>query len=191
MAVHTSPNDDRKNNSCRAAASRVRKDGYNILCHMQLGHVFRHHRTVEEQHATMTRCNRSYLFDHCPTSVSYFCKPSIGRSETLIQVAMKFSLLLLSLTSTVSAFNLAPVESVSKTALSAASTGNNFNKRPNDWTGYALSEKTSTTPVSARKVSPFQRTMMADVMIEPNYFLTWAVAALCPLIIWYHPCKSN
>lgn len=29
---------------------------------------------------------------------------------------------------------------------------------------------------------------MKDVMIDPNYFLTWAMALLGPLIIWYHPC---
>lgn len=101
---------------------------------------------------------------------------------------MKLSLLL-SLASTVSAFHLAPSGPASKTFLAAASTGDNFSKKPNDWTGYPVGEQKSTTPVSARKVTPFQRAMMADVMIDPNYFLTWAVAALCPLIIWYHPCK--
>lgn len=31
---------------------------------------------------------------------------------------------------------------------------------------------------------------MPDVMLEPDYFLTVAVALLGPLIIWYHPCES-
>ena len=38
-----------------------------------------------------------------------------------------------------------------------------------------------------RKVSKSERNRMADVMIDPDYTLTIAMASLCPLIIWYHP----
>jgi hypothetical protein len=38
-------------------------------------------------------------------------------------------------------------------------------------------------------VSKSDRSKMDDVMLDPNYFLTFAVAALGPLIMWYHPCK--
>jgi hypothetical protein len=63
-------------------------------------------------------------------------------------------------------------------------------KKPTDgWTGKPGYVAKSTTPVANKKVSKLQRLMMDDVMIEPNYFLSVAVALLCPLIIWYHPCK--
>jgi len=101
---------------------------------------------------------------------------------------MKLSLLFLSLAGTASAFVTAPARVVT-TSLSAAATGDDFNKKPNDWTGYPLTEKKSTAPVASRKVTPAQRAKMADVMIDPNYFITFAVAALGPLIMWYHPCK--
>lgn len=88
---------------------------------------------------------------------------------------------------TVSAFVPSSTQFVS-TKLSASTTGGNF--RPNDWTGYpADTERKSSTPVPARKVSKSDRAKMDDVMLDPNYFLTFAVAALGPLIMWYHPCK--
>lgn len=104
---------------------------------------------------------------------------------------MKLSLLLLSLAGTASAFVATPSRFSKTSVLSAATTGDDFGKRqhPNDWTGYPLTEKKSTNPVPARKVTAAQRAKMEDVMIEPNYFLTWAVAALGPLIMWYHPCE--
>lgn len=101
---------------------------------------------------------------------------------------MKLAILLLSLMGSASAFVVTPLR-VATTALSAATTGGNFDKKANDWAGYPLAEKKSTMPVAARKVNPFQRMTMQDVMIDPNFFLTFAVAALGPLIIWYHPCE--
>lgn len=50
-------------------------------------------------------------------------------------------------------------------------------------------ERKSTTPIADRKVSWIEKNMMEDVMLEPDYFLTWALALLGGLIIWYHPCK--
>jgi hypothetical protein len=43
--------------------------------------------------------------------------------------------------------------------------------------------------VPARAVSPSEVRKMDDVMINEDYWLTWAMAMLGPLIIWYHPCK--
>jgi hypothetical protein len=97
---------------------------------------------------------------------------------------MKFALVLLSLVSAASAF-MAPNLVAKPTTLEAVS-----NLRPqNDWSDKPLLEKRSTTPVPKRKVNAFQRQMMKDVIIPPDFTLTWAVAALGPLIISYHPCK--
>jgi len=109
---------------------------------------------------------------------------------------MKFFLVTLALlSSTVSAFVPSTFVASSPTTttdkgLSASTTGGNFRK--DDWTGYPTGmERKSTKPVAAsKKVSNFARSRMDDVMIDPNYFLTLAVAALGPLIIWYHPCKE-
>ena len=81
-----------------------------------------------------------------------------------------------------------PSHFVAATKLSASTTGGNFRK--DDWTGYPTgTERKSTEPVARRKVSNLERARMEDVMIDPSYFLAFAVAALGPLIMWYHPCK--
>lgn len=58
-----------------------------------------------------------------------------------------------------------------------------------DWSNKPLPQRKSTTPVAVRKVSKQERERIPDVMIDANYFLTWGVALLGPLIWWYHPCK--
>jgi hypothetical protein len=45
--------------------------------------------------------------------------------------------------------------------------------------------------VAARPVSEKQLKAMKAVVIDPDYTLAWQVAALCPLIISYHPCKCS
>ena len=62
---------------------------------------------------------------------------------------------------------------------------------PDDvWSTPPLSEhRRQTKPVADQNVNWLQRQTMGDVMIDPDYFLTFSIAALCPLIIWYHPCK--
>ena len=104
---------------------------------------------------------------------------------------MKITVLLLSLASTASAFQMAPTTRsvATTTSLSASTTGDDM--KPNDWTGYPVGVKKSTTPVPVRKVNSAQRAMMSDVMLDPDFSLTWALAALGPLIMWYHPCKSR
>jgi hypothetical protein len=49
----------------------------------------------------------------------------------------------------------------------------------------------STASVADKKVSSWQRASMEDVVIDPDYTLAIMVAALCPLIIWYHPCTID
>jgi hypothetical protein len=101
---------------------------------------------------------------------------------------MKLSLLLLSLASTASAFQLAPTRVATISPFFASATDDD-DLKPNDWTGYPVGDKRSTMPISARKINPFQRATMQDVMIDPNFTLAVAFAALGPLIMWYHPCK--
>ena len=47
----------------------------------------------------------------------------------------------------------------------------------------------SSVSIADRQVSKAARSAMKDVVIEPDYTLSWQVAALCPLIIGYHPSK--
>lgn len=47
----------------------------------------------------------------------------------------------------------------------------------------------STVPVADRKVSRAEVARMKDVVLDPDYRLTIWFASLCPLILWYHPCK--
>ena len=44
--------------------------------------------------------------------------------------------------------------------------------------------------VPVKVVTQRERNMMKDVVIDPDYWLSLNVALLCPLILWYHPCKS-
>ena len=55
------------------------------------------------------------------------------------------------------------------------------------WSDKPAFKRTSTAPEPSKKVTAAERRRMADRMIDPDYFLTVAVALLCPLIIWYHP----
>lgn len=51
--------------------------------------------------------------------------------------------------------------------------------------------KKTTTRVPAKKVNWIQKQMLSDVMIDPDFSLTWTVALLGPLIWWYHPCECH
>jgi hypothetical protein len=42
--------------------------------------------------------------------------------------------------------------------------------------------------VATKVVTQRERNAMQNVVIDPDYWLTISVAALCPLILWYHPC---
>ncbi|GKY94115.1 hypothetical protein MPSEU_000377700 [Mayamaea pseudoterrestris] len=51
-----------------------------------------------------------------------------------------------------------------------------------------LHKVASTVPVASPKaLSERERAKLPDVMLDADYILTIGVAALCPLIIWYHP----
>lgn len=107
-----------------------------------------------------------------------FTFPPSSRSIMKILLALAF-------VAGVSAFAPQPVLTRSSTAVGVAG-----NMGPSDgWSDKPLYQPKSTPPVADKKVSWLARQAMPDVMIDPSYFLTWAVAALCPLIIWYHPCE--
>mmetsp|Transcript_25090 Transcript_25090/g.59604 ORF Transcript_25090/g.59604 Transcript_25090/m.59604 type:complete len:271 (+) Transcript_25090:165-977(+) len=98
------------------------------------------------------------------------------------------SAILVALASTTSAF--APAASLhraTKTALNVASTPGDFQNPKDDWSNKPLHTPTSTTPVADKKVSKWERSMMPNFVVSPDYTLTWAVALLGPLIMWYHP----
>jgi hypothetical protein len=96
---------------------------------------------------------------------------------------MRFALSFLALLGASSAFvPSTPFLKVHQTTLSAASSLQPGKTKPKP--GY---EKMSTKPVADRKVSKAERNRMKDVMIDPSYSLAVALAALGPLIIWYHP----
>lgn len=96
---------------------------------------------------------------------------------------MKLALALAFLTA-VSAFQTGPSPAFTRTSLNAATAGD---YRKDDWSDKPLFERKSTTPVAARKVSKMERSRMKDVILPPDFTLTWAVLLLGPLIMWYHP----
>mmetsp|Transcript_27579 Transcript_27579/g.38985 ORF Transcript_27579/g.38985 Transcript_27579/m.38985 type:complete len:250 (+) Transcript_27579:71-820(+) len=53
-----------------------------------------------------------------------------------------------------------------------------------DWSEKKLHKPIDTTPKLSR---PKGRQQMKDVILEPNYYLTWCFAAVGFLIMWYHP----
>ena len=102
---------------------------------------------------------------------------------------LKVTLLIAALVGAAVGFQpIAPMVVHRGTALSMAST---VEPKPtfDDWSDKPLTQKRSTKPEPVRQVSKRERERIPDVMIEPNYFLTWAVLLLGPLIWWYHPCK--
>jgi hypothetical protein len=103
---------------------------------------------------------------------------------------MKLALLFATVAAS-SAFTLLPATTARTTrgvALSAASSlrpegkKNEFDK--------PLHKKESTPSIaSPNALSVRERANLQDVMLDPDYILAIGVAALCPLIIWYHPCE--
>jgi len=55
------------------------------------------------------------------------------------------------------------------------------------WSNKPLNQHEETTPVRDPKFNPISRMMMKDVVLPPDYSLTWALALLGPLIMAYHP----
>lgn len=109
-------------------------------------------------------------------------------------VAFCSSAVLVVLASTTSAF--APSKSLHRTTkkttvLNVASTPGDFQSPKDDWSNKPLHTPKSTTPVAVKNVSKWERAMMPNVVISPDYTLSWAVALLGPLIMWYHPSKFS
>jgi hypothetical protein len=46
-------------------------------------------------------------------------------------------------------------------------------------------------PVPTKIVTQRERNAMKNVVIDPDYWMAISVAALCPLILWYHPCTYD
>ena len=93
--------------------------------------------------------------------------------------------LFLSLFGVASAFTATPSSQISTTSSLNAATGR---FRNDDWSDKPLRQPKSTEPVASPKaLNPLQRKMMKDVVIPPDYTLTWSIFALGPLIMWYHP----
>lgn len=93
-------------------------------------------------------------------------------------------ILLSFLLSGAAAFAPSAVTRVDKTALYAASTLPP--KQDNGWSDRPAHKPKSTKPAPAKNVSWLERQTMKDVMIDPDYFMTFYVGALGPLIMWYH-----
>jgi len=55
------------------------------------------------------------------------------------------------------------------------------------WTGKPLNTHETTTPLADPKFNRLNRMMMKDVVLPPDYSLTWVLALLGPLIMVYHP----
>lgn len=107
---------------------------------------------------------------------------------------MKIVLVLVAAATAASAFT--PITnkkvSIASRTLHLSASSMEPNKKSRDgWTGKPGYVAKSMEPVADKNVSKLQRMTMKDVMIDPNYFLTWAVALLCPLIIWYHPSDGS
>jgi hypothetical protein len=47
----------------------------------------------------------------------------------------------------------------------------------------------TTTPKPVRNVNWLAKQSINDVILDPDYTLTWAFGLLGPLICWYHPGK--
>jgi len=80
-----------------------------------------------------------------------------------------------------------PVTRPVSSALHMAST----TVRPPNWDDYPVQHdrRVETKGVVERKVSWMERQAMKDAVIDPDYTLTIGLAALAPLIFWYHPRK--
>jgi hypothetical protein len=103
---------------------------------------------------------------------------------------MKLLALILSAALSVKGFSPLTINARRASARMAAfSVGGDQKKEPNDWAGKPLYKTKSTVPITDQKVSWLEKQSMGDVMLEPDYVLTWVFGLLGPLIIWYHTCK--
>jgi hypothetical protein len=57
-----------------------------------------------------------------------------------------------------------------------------------DFGGKSYLQNVADTP-RVRNGQQIQNLARTDVVLDPDYSLTWSMALLGGLIIWYHPCK--
>jgi hypothetical protein len=119
-------------------------------------------------------------FSLATSSHAKACTRKTAEQTFIMKVALLFFLC-----SGASAFTASKSRATWATSLNVVTTPDNLDS----WLEKPLHRRVSTTPVADRKVTKFERMMMPDVVIPPSYSLTWAVALLGPLIMWYHPCK--
>jgi len=99
---------------------------------------------------------------------------------------MKIATLLLSMCMGTSAFVATPSLTTSSVATSLDVTSIPPENLDN-WSNKQLHVRESSIPVADPKFSRLGRMMMKDVVLPPDYSLTWALALLGPLIMSYHP----
>jgi hypothetical protein len=103
---------------------------------------------------------------------------------------MKLAIILLSLCMASSAFTVATLRAApTPTALNAATMDNTPDEPGWGMNRPESTKKKSTKPVADRMNSKIDRMMMKDVVLDPDFTLTWAFDLVAPLIAWLHPCK--
>jgi hypothetical protein len=88
---------------------------------------------------------------------------------------------------------ISPSTTTSRLVTDLRMSASSFDPKPNDgWTGKpGYVPKSAESVPSTKQLSKWERMTMEDVMVDPNYYLTYAVALLGPLIMWYHPCTYH
>lgn len=143
----------------------------------------------------MTIVRESSCSLSCSFFVIYIWKNFVANSRRWIALTMMMKLFVVAATALLlagdaAAFSPLEIASKKKISLSSSSTvGPGLNSK-DGYSDKPLYKPKSTTPVADKQVNWFQKQTLPNVVLDPDYFLTWAVALLGPLIWWYHPCKS-
>ena len=104
---------------------------------------------------------------------------------------MKVVFLLLSMCIGTSAFLAAPGQTSSIGSPSSLNVASIPPEDLDSWSNKPLHVHKTTTPIADPKFSRLGRMTMKDVVLPPDYSLTWTLALLGPLIIAYHPCMYS
>jgi hypothetical protein len=99
------------------------------------------------------------------------------------------TLLLLSMCVGTSAFVAKPGSPTVSSAVTSLEVASIPPEDLDNWSNKPLHVHKSTTPVADPKFNMLGRMMMKDVVLPPNYSLTWVLALCGPLIMAYHPCR--
>lgn len=114
---------------------------------------------------------------------------TVPATTPLLPKTIMKTLFVLSLATGVAAFAPQPAALRTKTTSLYSSIAPKMPKE--DWSGKPLPKPESTTPQAVKDVNWLQKQTLPNVMIEPDYYLTAAMGLLGPLIMWYHPGKTN